>query len=158
MCVFLHLSQPPSPHSRGLCTILRTAAGGQNRVADFDVPEYKNNSHWVLPDGGAAEDSNYVCYYDAASLYPSSGKTKFVFFWRTRRPFWLESQPPLPTGDCRPAARAGAGPLGPATYKTYHTKSTFFSPFFDRIVRPACGHRIPVCDQPRESDQIDQRK
>ena len=48
-------------------------------MADFDVPEYKNNSHWVLPEG-AAEDSNYVCYYDAASLYPSSGKTKFVFF------------------------------------------------------------------------------
>ena len=130
MCVFcIFPNLPLSPHFRGLCTILRTAAGGQNRVADFDVPEYKNNSHWVLPEG-AAEDSNYVCYYDAASLYPSSGKTKFVFFWRTRRPFWLESQPPLPTGDCRPAARAGAGPLGPATYKTYHTKSTFFFSFF----------------------------
>lgn len=40
---------------------------------DFDVPEYKNNSHW-LPAAEAADDSNYVCYYDAASLYPSSGK------------------------------------------------------------------------------------
>ena len=81
-------------------------------MADFDVPEYKNNSHWVLPDGGAAEDSNYVCYYDAASLYPSSGKTKFVFL--EDAPFLARIPTPPPhrglparcAGRCRPF-RAG---------------------------------------------------
>ena len=71
-------------------------------MADFDVPEYKNNSHWVLPEG-AAEDSNYVCYYDAASLYPSSGKTKFVF---------LKDEPPLFGSNPNPPSPQGtAGPL-----------------------------------------------
>ena len=81
-------------------------------MADFDVPEYKNNSHWVLPEG-AAEDSNYVCYYDAASLYPSSGKTKFVFFGGRAALFGSNPNPPphrgLPArcaGRCRPF-RAG---------------------------------------------------
>ena len=55
---------------RGLCTILRSAAGGQDCVQDFDDDDYKNNSHW-LSDG---DNSNYVGYYDAASLYPSSGE------------------------------------------------------------------------------------
>jgi hypothetical protein len=71
-------------------------------VADFDVPEYKNNSHWVLPDGGAAEDSNYVCYYDAASLYPSSGKTKFVFFGGRAALFGSNPNPPSPQGTAGP--------------------------------------------------------
>jgi hypothetical protein len=128
--------------SRGLCTILRTQAGGQNR---FSRPEdddddgddnddnfnYRNNSHWLpglleerarkrdrarcrltrpVPletgehfygcgrtpgtimaggDGDGDDDdddddddeilqgpdkSNYVQYYDATSLYPSSGE------------------------------------------------------------------------------------
>ena len=116
--------------SSGLCTILRTAAGGQEDglfgnltkashaydkaggvVVDDDDDDdddddggkivsaaaaaaaheaYKNNSHW-LPrtttavgeeDRGGrggrcgGEESNFVCYYDAASLYPSSGTAR----------------------------------------------------------------------------------
>ena len=63
---------------RGLCSIFRGEAGGQSeRFANNDdevdyeaVRNYHNNAHW-LPDGQA---SNYVAYYDATSLYPSSGK------------------------------------------------------------------------------------
>ncbi len=43
-------------------------------MQDFDDADYKNNSHW-LSDG---DNSNYVCYYDAASLYPSSGEFKVL--------------------------------------------------------------------------------
>lgn len=32
---------------------------------------YKNNAHWITD----AQPSNHVAYYDAASLYPSSGKS-----------------------------------------------------------------------------------
>ena len=38
-----------------------------------DERNYKNNAH-SLPAGVVGSDSNYVSYYDAASLYPSSGK------------------------------------------------------------------------------------
>jgi hypothetical protein len=54
---------------RGLCTILRSEAGGQD-LSEIDERAYKNNSHW-LEEG---ENSNHVAYYDAAALYPSSGK------------------------------------------------------------------------------------
>ena len=62
----------------------RSKAGGQDLedddedeegvVVDDDDTEinYRNNSHWKrAADCGL---SNYVSYYDAASLYPSSGK------------------------------------------------------------------------------------
>lgn len=69
---------------RGLCTILRSAAGGQDRLVDDDDDDdaaaYKNNSHWlsngVGGGGGGGENSNFVGYYDAASLYPSSGELR----------------------------------------------------------------------------------
>ena len=63
----------------------RSKAGGQD-LEDDDEDEkgavdgddddteinYRNNSHWKrAADCGL---SNYVSYYDAASLYPSSGK------------------------------------------------------------------------------------
>ena len=60
----------------------RSKAGGQDledeegAVVDGDDDDteinYRNNSHWKrAADCGL---SNYVSYYDAASLYPSSGK------------------------------------------------------------------------------------
>ena len=60
----------------------RSKAGGQDLEdeegvdvdGDDDDTEinYRNNSHWKrAADCGL---SNYVSYYDAASLYPSSGK------------------------------------------------------------------------------------
>ena len=60
---------------RGLCTILRSEAGGQTDLEETNVDvtvnrAYKNNAHW-LPQG---QNSNFVAYYDAASLYPTSGK------------------------------------------------------------------------------------
>ncbi len=64
----------------------RSKAGGQDledddedgAVDDGDDDDteinYRNNSHWKrAADCGL---SNYVSYYDAASLYPSSGKRK----------------------------------------------------------------------------------
>jgi len=53
---------------------LRSEAGGQTDLEETNVDAvnraYKNNAHW-LPQGQA---SNFVAYYDAASLYPTSGK------------------------------------------------------------------------------------
>ena len=64
----------------------RSKAGGQDLEDDDEDEEgavvdgddddteinYRNNSHWKrAADCGL---SNYVSYYDAASLYPSSGK------------------------------------------------------------------------------------
>ena len=111
---------------RGLCTILRTAAGGQNKIEDFDVPEYGNNFHWLQQqqppeaiddddDADAAAspgNSNYVCYYDAASLYPSSGEFSFSLpFLPQFSPIEVLAQPPHPQDPPNlPALRAGAGP------------------------------------------------
>ena len=67
----------------GLTSVYRSKAGGQDLEDDDDKDEdggddddteinYRNNSHWKrAADCGL---SNYVSYYDAASLYPSSGK------------------------------------------------------------------------------------
>ena len=66
----------------GLTSVYRSKAGGQDLEdeegvdvdGDDDDTEinYRNNSHWKrAADCGL---SNYVSYYDAASLYPSSGK------------------------------------------------------------------------------------
>jgi hypothetical protein len=106
--------------NRGLCSVYRSEAGGQNvfkwtsststnnddhnydsrTVAgdetggdvrdEMDDVAYRNNSHWLSDNNGNDENngddddddrvlrlqpgnSNYVLYYDAASLYPSSG-------------------------------------------------------------------------------------
>ncbi len=62
----------------------RSKAGGQDledddedgAVVDGDDDDteinYRNNSHWKRAANCGL--SNYVSYYDAASLYPSSGK------------------------------------------------------------------------------------
>ena len=68
----------------GLTSVYRSKAGGQDLEDDDDDKDedggddddteinYRNNSHWKrAADCGL---SNYVSYYDAASLYPSSGK------------------------------------------------------------------------------------
>ncbi len=41
---------------------------------DDDEINYRNNSHWKK--ASTCGLSNYVSYYDAASLYPSSGKNR----------------------------------------------------------------------------------
>ena len=57
---------------RGLTSVFRSAAGGQD--ATPDAPDaYRNNAHWLYP--GEAGPSNHVAYLDAASLYPSSGES-----------------------------------------------------------------------------------
>jgi len=60
----------------GLCSIFRSEAGGQadrfdsaEAEADQDL-NYRNNAHWL----NNGEPSNFVAYYDATSLYPSSGE------------------------------------------------------------------------------------
>ena len=65
----------------GLCTILRSEAGGQDEVVDRGGPEdenYKNNFHLLPPDASPGR-SNHVGYYDAAALYPSSGEFALFF-------------------------------------------------------------------------------
>ena len=63
---------------RGLCTVARSEAGLMPNGQD-GVPHH---SHWLgtqVP-GGPGQPSRSVAYYDAASLYPSSGE--FFFFLR----------------------------------------------------------------------------
>jgi predicted permease len=43
---------------------------------DEDEVNYRNNSHWKK--ASTCGLSNYVSYYDAASLYPSSGITIII--------------------------------------------------------------------------------
>ena len=74
---------------RGLTSVYRSKAGGQdledadnddddddddNDDDDDDEINYRNNSHWKK--ASTCGLSNYVSYYDAASLYPSSGKNR----------------------------------------------------------------------------------
>jgi len=78
----------------GLTTILRSEAGGQSDRFGHDDDDddlqrnYHNNAHWLHPPE-LAQPSNFVAYYDATSLYPSSGElTKcffFFFFFRNAR-------------------------------------------------------------------------
>ena len=68
---------------RGLTSVYRSKAGGQDLEDDVDDDDdvvvdddedevnYRNNSHWKK--ASTCGLSNYVSYYDAASLYPSSG-------------------------------------------------------------------------------------
>ena len=63
---------------RGLCTVARSEAGLMPDGQD-GVPHH---SHWLgtqVP-GGPGQPSRSVAYYDAASLYPSSGEFFFFFF------------------------------------------------------------------------------
>ena len=46
------------------------------RLVSTREQDHHHNSHW-LPAGTAAP-SRYVAYYDAASLYPSSGKSSLI--------------------------------------------------------------------------------
>ena len=64
---------------RGLCTVARSEAGLMPNGQD-GVPHH---SHWLgtqVP-GGPGQPSRSVAYYDAASLYPSSGEFFFFFFF-----------------------------------------------------------------------------
>ncbi len=65
----------------------RSKAGGQdledadddnddNADNDDDEINYRNNSHWKM--ASTCGLSNYVSYYDAASLYPASGKNRQI--------------------------------------------------------------------------------
>ena len=80
--------------SSGLCSIFRSRAGDpatlreavnegrlQNdpaaapeveRLVSDREEDHAHNSHWL--EGGKGGPSRFVAYYDAASLYPSSGK------------------------------------------------------------------------------------
>jgi hypothetical protein len=74
---------------RGLTSVYRSKAGGQDledaaAAADDDDDDdddnddeinYRNNSHWKKASMCCL--SNYVSYYDAASLYPSSGTIQY---------------------------------------------------------------------------------
>ena len=67
---------------RGLCTVARSEAGLMPNGQD-GVPHH---SHWLgtqVP-GGPGQPSRSVAYYDAASLYPSSGEFFFFFFFAGR--------------------------------------------------------------------------
>ncbi len=66
----------------------RSKAGGQDledadntNVDDDDDDDeinYRNNSHWKK--ASTCGLSNYVSYYDAASLYPSSGIIDIIIY------------------------------------------------------------------------------
>ena len=140
---------------RGLCTILRSAAGGQDCVTDWDSREYKNNSHWLEDDGaadGEPQDSNFVCYYDAASLYPSSGKTNSSEFLLR----------PARAGAClrarELALRASRRPAkgGPTMFSIFYMLFLFV--FGCRARRHAGWHWNVVCHVSRKSQQVGQRK
>jgi hypothetical protein len=76
---------------------------------DFFRTAYSNNSHWcgrLFPAGGrSGGPSAHVAYYDAASLYPSSGKPQ-----RQRRG---QSSPATPAPSQPPGAGAERPPRDP---------------------------------------------
>ena len=53
---------------RGLCAIYRSRAG---RNPESGAESEHHNGHWLPGSGGP---SDYMGYYDAASLYPSSSE------------------------------------------------------------------------------------
>ena len=53
---------------RGLCAVYRSQAG---RSPESGAESKHHNGHWL---SGSRGPSNYVGYYDAASLYPSSSE------------------------------------------------------------------------------------
>jgi len=76
---------------------LRSEAGGQTDLEETNVDvtvnrAYKNNAHW-LPQG---QNSNFVAYYDAASLYPTSIQNPIppsFSFPLLPSPFFFANQP-----------------------------------------------------------------
>ena len=48
------------------------AAPSTERLVSDRQEDHAHNSHWL--EDGAGGPSRFVAYYDAASLYPSSGK------------------------------------------------------------------------------------
>ena len=79
----------------GLCTILRSEAGGQEERFEGETSaaagDYCNNAHWLGETN--AQASNYVAYYDATSLYPSSGKY-ILFLMQEKERKGKERNPP----------------------------------------------------------------
>ena len=80
MCFFSRID-------RGLCVVARNRAGqsdclpsANSVVDDDDDVESRHNSHWLPCNNDDDDDddksgpSRWINYYDAASLYPSSGK------------------------------------------------------------------------------------
>ena len=78
---------------RGLTQVLRSAAGCQEKFENGDDGDKKKkwsdsyrNNHHLLDRVTSPEDeftpgpSNHLLYYDAASLYPSSGTQISLFF------------------------------------------------------------------------------
>ena len=72
---------------RGLCTVLRSEAGDLPGHGDDDKAEeeedrdYRNNQHLFDMLGQTdvlGGPSKHVGYYDAASLYPSSGRHHLI--------------------------------------------------------------------------------
>ena len=98
--LLLIISEPKAHLSgffRGLTSVYRSKAGGQdledadntndnddddddddNDDDDDDEINYRNNSHWKK--ASMCGLSNYVSYYDAASLYPSSGTIHIIIY------------------------------------------------------------------------------
>ena len=64
--------------SRGLCTVARSEAG-LTQTGESGIP---HQSHWLGKEvpGEPGQPSRSVAYYDAASLYPSSGAFIFISF------------------------------------------------------------------------------
>ena len=76
-------SLPQSPMSIVAVAASAAAADAADVVDDNNGGAYANNAHWLAPTTASAPSANpskYVGYYDAASLYPSSG-TSFVGFF-----------------------------------------------------------------------------
>ncbi len=92
--LLLIISEPKTHLSgffRGLRSVYRSKAGGQdledaNNTNDNDDDDdndddeinYRNNSHWKK--ASICGLSNYVSYYDAALLYPSSGTIHIIIY------------------------------------------------------------------------------
>ena len=92
--LLLIISEPKTHLSgffRGLTSVYRSKAGGQDLEDadntndnddddedDDDEINYRNNSHWK--NASMCGLSNYVSYYDAASLYPSSGTIHIIIY------------------------------------------------------------------------------
>jgi hypothetical protein len=88
----------------GLCSVYRSSAGnaGDRSRGNTADPLHRNNAHWIKD----AEPSRWVAYYDAASLYPSSGEyNSFLLNALGARP----ARPRIPAGSGSRRARRGEG-------------------------------------------------
>ena len=57
---------PPPPNNRGLCSVYRSAAGGQSHggpggLASDEPLDYANNAHWLLPSSSSSSSSTSGC-------------------------------------------------------------------------------------------------